>query len=290
MSAVTLAAFMFLVSCDDRLDLTSTDSKNVQNEAQTDGFFEDADDMASVALTADTAPLTGARETSGRGVAKDRLDNRFRCESTKVTLEIADDNTPQIPHGTITIDFGAGCEDGKGNLRKGKILVEYRGRRFSPGATVTTTFDNYSINGANIAGTRTVTNSASSTDSAPQFTIKLANGQVTWPDGTTATRNAERTRTWIRASNPLNDSWEVTGNANGTNREGKVYSMEITKRLVYKRECAIGSRIFMAVEGTKELTVDGKKITIDYGAGACDRLVTITINGVSREVEVRGDI
>jgi hypothetical protein len=117
----------------------------------------------------------------------------------------------------------------------------------------------------------------------------VADGKATWPDGTVATRSAERTRIWIRASNPLNDTWEVTGTASGTNRDKKAYSMNITKKLVYKRECAINGRIFMAVEGEKELTVDGKKITINYGAGECDRLVTITINGVSQEVLVRGD-
>jgi hypothetical protein len=287
-SAGMLAAFMFLIACEGSLDLTSSDSKNVQNEAQVDGVYEDADDIAGMALIADTAPLTGAREDNGRTIPKDRLDARFSCATT--TLELASDNTPQNPHGFITIDFGAaGCQDGKGNTRKGKINVEYKGRRFSPGSSVTTTFDNYSLNDVKIEGTRTVSNSAASTDSAPQFTIKLLNGKTTWPDGTTATRSSERTRTWIRATNPMNDSWEVTGNASGTNREGKAYSMMITKRLLYKRDCAMSARIFMAVEGTKELTVDGKKITIDYGAGACDRKVTITINGEAKEVEVRGD-
>lgn len=288
-SASVLTAVLFMVSCEDRLDLTSSDSKNVQNEAQIDGFYEDADDMASMALIADTAPLTGAREDNGRGIPKDRLDNRFSCATT--TLELASDNTPQVPHGYITIDFGtSGCADAKGNTRKGKIKVEYKGRRFSPGSTVTTTFENYSLNNVNIEGTRTVTNASTSTDSAPQFTIKLTNGKATWPDGTTATRNSERTRKWNRTANPMTDSWEVTGNADGTNRDKKTFSMTITKPLVYERECAISARIFMAVEGTKELTVDGKKITIDYGSGECDRKVTITINGVSQEVEVRGDI
>jgi len=92
------------------------------------------------------------------------------------------------------------------------------------------------------------------------------------------------------ATNPANDQWIVTGTAAGVNRNGRVYEMEITKPMVYKRECALSDRVFIAVEGTKELIVDGKKITIDYGSGACDRLVTITINGESKEVRVRGSI
>jgi hypothetical protein len=44
----------------------------------------------------------------------------------------------------------------------------------------------------------------------------------------------------------------------------------------------------MAVEGTKVLTVDGKVISIDYGTGTCDKMVTVTINGQSKEIEVKG--
>ena len=65
--------------------------------------------------------------------------------------------------------------------------------------------------------------------------------------------------------------------------------MEITKPLVFKRECSSSRKFSIAVEGTKELTIDGKLIVIDYGDGTCDNKVTITINGTSKEVEVSGD-
>jgi len=42
------------------------------------------------------------------------------------------------------------------------------------------------------------------------------------------------------------------------------------------------------VEGTKVLTVEDKVITIDYGSGTCDRLITITVNGQSKEIELKG--
>ena len=65
--------------------------------------------------------------------------------------------------------------------------------------------------------------------------------------------------------------------------------MTITKDLVYKRSCAVTNKVFIAVQGTKELVVDGKKITIDYGNGECDNKVTITVNGKSKEVEASAD-
>lgn len=289
---VMLAGFMFLASCEDKLDFSTTDSQNVENEAASDGYFEDTDDMSTLAVSADDGTLSGSREGgNARVVSKTKLDLRFACETTTVTLVFAADSKPDVPHGTITVDFGtAGCTDAKGNIRKGKINIEFKGKRFLPNSTITTTLDNYSINGVKLEGTRTVTNITGSTETAPKFQIVLTGGKATWSDGTTATREVNRTREWIRATNPLADVWNVEGTASGTNRNGKVYEMKITKTLVYKRECAINNKVFMAVQGTKELTVDGKKVTIDYGAGDCDKLVTITVNGKTKEVEVRGDI
>jgi hypothetical protein len=113
--------------------------------------------------------------------------------------------------------------------------------------------------------------------------------KVTYPDGTFALRTANRVRTWNRTLNPLEDSWTVTGSSSGTNRKGKTYAMTITKALVYKRSCAITNKVFIPVEGTKELTVDTKKVTIDYGTGTCDNTVTVTINGKSKDVVATAD-
>ncbi|HZY81449.1 MAG TPA: hypothetical protein VFE50_18125, partial [Cyclobacteriaceae bacterium] len=146
--------------------------------------------------------------------------------------------------------------------------------------------EGYSINGVTLDGTRTVTNVTSGNGPVQKFTITLANGKAIWANGDDATREVSLTREW----DPSTGQWTVTGEANGTNRNNAAYEMKITKALVYKRECAIRNKVFMAVEGTKELTVDGKLITIDYGAGDCDRMVTVTVDSQSRQVEVKGDI
>jgi hypothetical protein len=280
-----------LASCEDKLEFNAKDSSSVENEASVDGYFEDTDDMAVSVVSADDGTLNGGRVDGGRVISKIKLDHRFACETTTVNIDFAEDNTPQMPHGTITVDFGTtGCTDVKGNTRRGKIIVEFRGRRFLPQSTVVTTTDGYSINGITLEGTRTVTNVTGSTDDAPKFTVVLENGKATWPDNSTATREVNRTREWTRAANPLNDQWSVTGSASGTNRNGNVYEMNIITALVYKRECAISNRVFMAVSGTKELTVNGRRLVIDYGTGDCDRTVTITVDGQSKQVEVKGDI
>jgi len=291
LSGLALIIMVFLASCeDDKMDLNANDSENVENEAATDGYFEDADDMATLAVSADGSTASGSRESAnGRGGVKPNGDSRFTCAT--VTFEFAADNSTTTPHGYITINFGTGCTDPKGNVRKGIMLVEFMGKRFLPGSKIITTFDGYSINGVEMEGTRTVTNVTGSSEASPKFSIVLVGGKATWPDGSTATREVNRTREWIRGANPLQDEWIVDGTAAGTNRTGGVYQVDITTPLVYKRECAINNRVFMAVEGVKVLTVDNNKvITIDYGTGECDKMVTVTINGQSRTVEVKGNI
>jgi len=286
-----IAAVGMVTSCEEKVDFAADDTESVENEAATDSYYEDSDDMSALVVAADNGTLTGSRSSAGREVSKDKLDGRFACATTKVTLDFSTDSKLETPHGIITISFGtAGCTDARGNVRKGSIVVEFKGRRFMPGSTIVTRFVDYQLNGIKLEGTRTIANSQGSKEDAPKFTIVLKEGKATWPDGTTAKREVNLTREWVRASNPMNDSWNISGSATGSNRNEKAYELNITKPLVYKRECALSSKVFMAVQGTKELTVDGKKITIDYGSGECDRLVTITINGESKEVEVKGDI
>lgn len=267
--------------------ISANDEVSVENEATTDSYFEEVDDLSAVAVASDEATNTGGKVgTGGRLITIE--DSRLECANVEIV--VADDSSLEHPKGTITIDFGTGCEDKRGNVRKGKIIVTYDGRRFLPGSTVVTTFDGYFINGVQIEGVRTVTNATESLEDHPKFNIAVVGGKATWPDGTFASREANRTREWIRGTNPLNDEWRVTGNAAGVNRNGVAYTMEIVEPLVYKRSCAVLSRVFMAVQGVKILTTESRQMTINYGDGSCDRLVIVTINGVSKEVEVKGNV
>lgn len=284
---IALISLTFLSSClDDKFELSDQDSQNIENEAVTDGYFEDAEDMSALAVAFEPASEGGRIASFGKVSGTKPPDLRFTGECVTVSVEVI---SQEEYHGIITIDFGDGCTDIKGNVRKGIIVVEFKGRRFFPGSEIITTFDGYHINGVRIEGTRTVTNITGSTTSAPKFEIVLEDGRATWPDETFATREGSHTREWVRATSPLEDQWIVEGSATGSNRNGTLYQVEITKPLVYKRECAISNRVFMAVEGTKVLTVNSNTITIDYGTGECDRIVTITINGQSRSVIVRGE-
>ena len=285
--AAAMVAVMSLgiaFSCQEDEAPYATETAYVAEESVTDNYYEDADDMAGVAVASESGTAGGklSSESSLLVVNDDRL-----CAQVLIAFDLA--STLEHPIGTLTLDFGAGCDDPRGNRRSGKIIIRFNGRRFLPGSTIVITFENYVINGIKLSGTRTLTNITGSNEESPKFQIQLEDGVAVWPDGTTATREHCFTRTWNRGvlQNASDDVLIVSQCADadvaatGVNRRGVSYSMVIESDLIYKRGCPI------AVQGVKIFRANGKEVIVDYGDGDCDNVITITIEGNSRQVNVR---
>ena len=275
-----LAGLVIISGCEkERLELTNNESKDISEEALIDSYYQDLDDLASVAINAPSdQEYSGGRSSATITIE----DSRFSCQGIVVNIDPT--GTPDHPQGTITVDFGTtGCSDLRGNVRKGKLIFTYDGARFQPNSTLITTTDNYYINDIKLEGVRTSTNITGSTQQAPKFNVVLENGKATFADGTTALRESDITVSWIRGENPTLDKLLVhTGSiAAGTTRSGTDYNVSLTEQLEYQRFCA------MAVSGIKNYIVNGtKNIIIDYGAGSCDKTITVTINGVTRTITI----
>ena len=266
-------------SCEDAETPYEQEAAYIAEESVTDYYYEDADDMAGVAVAAEEGTAGSGKVSSSAGILA-VTDDRFPCAN--VTVDFSLESTLLHPIGDIVIDFGTGCEDPRGNVRSGKIRIHFEGRRFLPGSKITITFENYFINGIILKGTRTLTNIAESTENNPKFQVELE-GSIEWPDGTVATREHCYIREWNKAENEIVvTQCNMEFAASGTNRRGIEYKMIIQKELVYKRGCPL------AVSGIKKFieVATGKEITVDYGDGACDRIVTITVDGNSRSVNV----
>ncbi len=283
------AAFVWSCSEEETAVVTTSDTQNVQGESVTDSYFDESNDFSSIAVGGTAETLNGGRESgreSGEVKGLGDIDNRLACAVVTVVKDAT--STIQRPKGVITIDFKDGCTDAKGNIRKGKIIITYTGIRFMLNSTIVTTFSNYYVNGIKIEGTNTLTNLTSGLDSPPKFKNEVVGGKVTFTDGKVATRDHVLTREWIRAANPTQDSWKVEGSASGVTREEVTYQMQIMEALVYKRSC-VASKVFIAVDGVKKFTSGDKTMTIDFGVGDCDNKVTVTVNGVSKEIEIKAD-
>ena len=288
-STLIIAFVLLLASCkkdSETVVLDATDTQNVNSESVSDSYSDESTDMANISVAGAGSQYAGRSEGDIAGL-KD-IDDKFKCAT--VTIERTQGSTPARPVGTITIDFGTtDCADGRGVVRKGKIIINYVGVRFAVGSTIITTFEGFFRNGVKIEGVHTLTNVQAPGSSNPKFTVAIVGGKLTFADGKIITREQSFTREWQRASNPTQDKWVVSGSASGTNKNLKKYEMVITKDLVYSRACAISDKVFIPVSGTKVFTTDNKTFTVDYGDGACDNIITVSTAAGSKTITVDKD-
>lgn len=266
----TIVAMGLFASCQDSEKLTNEDATDVVSESLEDAYFEDVTDMG-----------IAAHEESAYGGGRETTDDRF---NTCVTITFGTNSTKE--QGSMVIDFGDGCVDPRGNTRAGQIIISwFDGPANQLGFTTVMTFNGYSINGVKLEGTRTVERIAPlGGENNVRHSIMLDNGKATWPDGSVTTRESSFEREWIK--DPENERVTLDGEASGVNRRGKSYTMLIRETLVYRRACFLTDGIHMAVAGVKVFTVGNRKIIIDYGDGRCDRIITVTIGDMVREVNV----
>lgn len=198
-----------------------------------------------------------------------------------VSMELIDDTTRQI-----TIDFGQGnCTDMQGRTKKGKIIVTTTGRYRHKGFTRNITFENYYVNDFKIEGAKTVINNGYNEQQKLSYSVTLENGKIITPAGKEITKSYERTRTWITGmESPLwiwDDVYQVTGTAEGTNRNGVKYTRTIGDPLEVATTCRF------IKSGTIEFARENKAtILVDYGEGECDALATITVDEVTTEIQL----
>jgi len=280
-SAAAIAAIALISSCKEEERVNNQDVATLTDEAIADASYEDADDVSSVTIYEGDNPSAGGRVATNGRVQE---DGRLGCAGISWT-----DNSDAVS-GQITIDFSDNANGYciyRGNRREGKIILTYSGGpRGNDNFTIVQTFDGYKINGVELKGTRTVVRKATTPETNIKHEITLVDGEATWPNGDYITRESNFTRVWVRP--PAEDvRVELDGSASGTTRRGTAYTMNITKTMVYRRACIENDGIYMGVQGTKVFTTDSEEISIDYGDGSCDRDVTISVNGISRKVNVR---
>lgn len=245
--------------------ISASTEANLSSEAALSSTMEDVDLLAEGGME--------VFETGSRG-ARDYL---LEC------AEIENDTVNKV----VTIDFGDGCEDKDGTLRSGKIFIEYNYRKHVPGAYRIITFEDFFIDSVGVEGVRSMTNVTDTTseDSGIAFETTLVGGKLTFPDGTTITREAAHLRTLYKGAEWQDQYATLTGEASGTLQDGTAYSCTILEALVYKRACR-GGGVRIPVAGIKEIMIGERTVLMDFGDGECDRLVDVTTDGVTETIEL----
>jgi hypothetical protein len=210
-------------------------------------------------------------------------------DRTSLTLEedLCDrTNIAWIPaQKKMILDFGEGCTSPRGVIRSGKIIVTYTGRYWVPGTVITTTFENYYVDGKKIEGVREVKNNGfNEGDKFFTFTTSVKDGKISWPNGKSRTYEARHNKKVLLPNGDRGIIYAVTGGSKGQNRNEKSYVAVIVEALIFSERC-IKSGIKIPSKGLLKITIEERnKILIDFGNEGCDREVIISIGDRSKTI------
>ncbi|CAG5080327.1 hypothetical protein [Parvicella tangerina] len=264
---LTLVAFslVFSTSCRKRKENRSTTTS--QDQAAAEAGFDDVFKVTESAIKDNDLEKSGNAFASIYG----------NCATVSINPPLPDTTFPK----TITIDFGStNCEDSYGVNRRGQIIAVITGKYRDAGTSITITPQDYYLNDNKIEGTKTVQNIGPNSDGNTEFTVEISNATVTYPDGDFTTYESSRVREWVVGESTdgllgiLDDEYDITGTASGTDRTGRDYEMTITSPLRVAVLCR------WVKQGTVEIQPEDLYLrTVDFGNGDCDATVNVEING-----------
>ena len=278
---IYLILFFGLVSCkkDEVTTEVTVDEVSVGSESGIDATMLEVDNTVEQSLSVDYA--SSARVNADTITADDMV---FGSCTTKKFYRL-------LGKKIIVYDTIRGCIGYGGRVRKGTITIDYTPNAAYPlFPTRSVTFKNFYIDSIKVEGTRVITFKGATADFLTYtHEISLKNGKFTWPDGSSATREETKTRTYTINSIAAKQVTKVTysGDVTGTNRNGKTYLSKVSEKtpLIFSIDCLSQGKP-VCTQGILEHIVDGTTYSIDYGEGVCDNTAIITVNGKSKEITI----
>jgi hypothetical protein len=273
------AGLLLISSCskDNSGNISSKDVIAAQDEVYADALYEEVDNTVVSSIT--------SLDFSGFSNMKSTTNDSDDC----MTVRVDHPDSVSFPK-VATLDFGEGCTRIFKNdtiTLKGQIIVTITDRWFMTGSQHIITFNNFSINGVKLEGTRTITNMGLNDRNHLELGIVLTGGKVIFNDTAFLTRESNHVREWIRGHNPMNDTILVTGSASGVNIQGEQYERVITSPLIMVK-CQEFHWRWAIIKGTIQITnsVTGVS-TIDYTSNGCENSVVLNKNGLHMNMPFR---
>jgi len=164
-------------------------------------------------------------------------------------------------------------------LRTGIWNVKITGPIKLAGSQMIIKLSNHKASGISYACDSIVVTTVNSSTFSSTYNVKLINGVCTGAATPWVIKYSyDRTYTFYPKGNPVNTDpvVEVYGTANGVNRTGRAFSVNIpqTTPLIKHKLCQFIDK------GVMDLTpADFKTRTVDFGNGVCDDNATFTVNG-----------
>ena len=253
-----LAGSLMLTACKKEEEAVEPDTKTASQTSETDAVVNEV-----VSITQDVM------ENEGAGFAGGRTENCLNINANPLSR-------------SLVLDFGAGCRGLGNRLRKGKINIVYTGDRKNA-TQQTVTFDNFGTENYTVSGTLTFSGITRNTLTSISYTISSTNLVITFSNGRKLTiTSMQRTHVFDYKGtprDPKDDEVRISGAVTGMNAESESFTHTITEPYVFKMSCFINGICYPA-SGKATIKVQNKpEITLNFGTGACDKTVEVTING-----------
>ena len=268
LASLFLAGAAFFQSCEKEGEINEEILETVQEEAVATALFDDI--FAQIEKGESNAFTTKSGE----------VETTTSCPV--VTIDPVGPNFPK----TITIDFGdIGCEGENGNVRTGKIIFIITGRHWVEGSVKSVSFEDFTVNGFLVEGTKTITNMGRKENQNMYWKIEVEGAKITSPQGVAFQWESTREREWVAGEDTpayiWDDIFEITGTTTGINRFQKSFAVTVQDPLVAKLACRF------IVQGNVLIQLEGYPDAIlDYGDGECDSVATVTVNGETKTIRL----
>lgn len=283
---IIIISSIYYVSCEKtaitETELTEDNLAIVADEAEAEEVF----DAAMTEVEEVTIDMVGGFSA----VSSFGLGNKDKQNSCRERF-VSEDTDGRV---TITITYLDDCTDKNGIQRTGSIVITIdKGEFGKAGFTRIIKFNDFSLKHAKINGYDTIVNTVEIVGANRQITSKKFTNNhsfdftLTNDNGIVFTKKGKKTVQQVTGETTLfhfDDDYEITGNSTCTGKflkDGVETSYSSTMKIttpLYKKHAY---RYF--IKGVKEIMINEVKITIDYGDGTEDSLVTITKDGISEE-------
>jgi hypothetical protein len=184
-----------------------------------------------------------------------------------------------------TFDYGNGCADDAGIVRKGSITATYNNENIqSPGTIVSLSFNNFFINNDEVTGSMSIENTGASGNG--NWVIRFAaNCQDHSPVNGETQMDALQYFEWVAGGNTsdyTDDVFSVTGSFTATTLTNEQCAVTVQQPLVVKTMSGCNEHFVEGITFTQ--TTGEDDVYLDYGDGTCDNLAVRTVNGNSETI------
>jgi hypothetical protein len=280
-----VSTVIFLTAC--KKDSTSsggstTDTNNASNLSANGAAADNAyDDAFNVALQTSSDQNLNSIIMNQSGIATNGVHtvtgiNGFYC----ATVSVSGTAFPI----TVTVDFGSGCTSADSITRSGSITYVFSGKLSTPGTTISATFNNYVVNGYQLGGTYSITNSSSLTSLS--LTTSITGGTIVYPNDSSYSFSGSKVVSLVLPADTvhlLDNQFSITGGYTISNTNtGESLTATVTTPLIKAITCKHIISGILAFAYTKgSLSLNG---TLNYGDGTCDNSAVVTIGAVTKTI------